>query len=208
MHCAHCDAWMAMPNKLAALIIALVKIYKLDAWNFIRKLRINVIIIAKGKKISVVFILLSSLSSRTMLTIFLYRNFIKMSSQHNHMVPFFDGSNYCTWATNMTALSVFGELFLVGRGLLTCLLEELQLRPPVKLLLSQPSLLLLRRRWVKGRDYKESGSRKMSKHLACVRGHPPNPVSLMKSDNPALTSILTPYVPPHRRVHFKDLIVT
>ena len=41
-----------------------------------------------------------------------------------------------------------------------------------------------------------------------VRGHPPNPVSLMKSDNPALTSILTPYVPPHRQVHFKDLIVT
>ena len=41
-----------------------------------------------------------------------------------------------------------------------------------------------------------------------VRGHPPNPVSLTKSDNPALTSIPTPYVPPHRRVHFKDLIVT
>ena len=31
-----------------------------------------------------------------------------------------------------------------------------------------------------------------------VRGHPPNPVSLMKSDNPAPTSIPTPYVPPHR----------
>ena len=41
-----------------------------------------------------------------------------------------------------------------------------------------------------------------------VRGHPPNPVSLMKSDNPAPTSIPTPYVPPHRQVHFKDLIVT
>ena len=41
-----------------------------------------------------------------------------------------------------------------------------------------------------------------------VRGHPPNPVSLMKSDNPTPTSILTPYVPPHRQVHFKDLIVT
>ena len=38
-----------------------------------------------------------------MLTIFLYRNFIKMSSQLNHMVPLFDGSNYCTWATSMTA---------------------------------------------------------------------------------------------------------
>ena len=31
MHCAHCDAWIAMPNKLVALIIALVKIYKPDA---------------------------------------------------------------------------------------------------------------------------------------------------------------------------------
>ena len=41
-----------------------------------------------------------------------------------------------------------------------------------------------------------------------VRGHPPNPVSLTESNNPALTSIPTPYVPPHRRVHFKDLIVT
>ena len=40
-----------------------------------------------------------------------------------------------------------------------------------------------------------------------VRGHPPNPVSIMKSDNhvstPAPTSIPTPYIPPHRRVHFK-----
>ena len=40
-----------------------------------------------------------------------------------------------------------------------------------------------------------------------VRGHPPNPVSIMKPDNhvsaPALTSIPTPYIPPHRRVHFK-----
>ena len=26
-----------------------------------------------------------------------------MSSQLNHMVPLFDGSNYCTWATDMTA---------------------------------------------------------------------------------------------------------
>ena len=26
-----------------------------------------------------------------------------MSSQLNHMVPLFDGSNYRTWATNMTA---------------------------------------------------------------------------------------------------------
>ena len=26
-----------------------------------------------------------------------------MSSQLNRMVPLFDGSNYCTWATNMTA---------------------------------------------------------------------------------------------------------
>ena len=48
----------------------------------------------------------------------------------------------------------------------------------------------------------------ISQWLADVRGHPPNPVSLMKSDNPAPTSIPTPYVPPHRRVHFKDLIVT
>ena len=37
-----------------------------------------------------------------------------------------------------------------------------------------------------------------------VRGHPPNSVALMKSDNPAPTSIPTPYVPPHRRVHFKS----
>ena len=103
MHCAHCDAWIAMPNKLATLIIALNKIYNEDAWNFIGKLRTNVIIIAKGKKISVVSILLSSLSSRTMLIIFLYRNFIKMSSQLNHMVPLFVGSNYRTWATDMTA---------------------------------------------------------------------------------------------------------
>ena len=65
-----------------------------------------------------------------------------------------------------SALSVFGELFLVGRaGLWTCLLEELHNQPPVHLLLSWPSLLLHRRRWVKGRDYKGSGQRKMSKHL-------------------------------------------
>ena len=45
------------------------------------------------------------------------------------------------------------------------------------------------------------------KELDIVRGHPPNPVSITKSDNcvsaPALTSIPTPYIPPHRRVHFK-----
>ena len=65
-----------------------------------------------------------------------------------------------------SALSISGGLFLVGRaGLQTCLLEELQLQPPVHLLLSQASLLLLRRRWVKGRELKESGWRKMIKHL-------------------------------------------
>ena len=40
-----------------------------------------------------------------------------------------------------------------------------------------------------------------------VRGHPPNPISITKSDNhvsaPAPTSIPTPYIPPHRQVHFK-----
>ena len=40
-----------------------------------------------------------------------------------------------------------------------------------------------------------------------VRGHPPNPVSITKSDNhvsaPAPTSIPTPYIPPHRQAHFK-----
>ena len=116
MHCAHCDAWKAMPNKLATLIIALNKIYNLDAWNFIRKLRTNIIIIAKGKKISVVSILLSSLLSRTMLTIFLYRNFIKMSSQLDHMVPLFDGSNYCTWATSMTAFLCSQRLWGIVSG--------------------------------------------------------------------------------------------
>ena len=58
-----------------------------------------------------------------------------------------------------------------------------------------------------------------NQNLTLVRGHPPNPVSIMKPDNhvsapaptsilaltsiPAPTSIPTPYIPPHRRVHFK-----
>ena len=73
-------------------------------------------LLLKGKKISVVSILLSSLSSRMMLTILLYRNFIKMSSQLNCMVPLFDGSNYCTWATNMTAFLCSQHLWGIVSG--------------------------------------------------------------------------------------------
>ena len=51
-----------------------------------------------------------------MLTIFLYRNFITMSSQLNCMVPLFDGSNYCTWATSMTAFLCSQQLWAIVSG--------------------------------------------------------------------------------------------
>ena len=45
-----------------------------------------------------------------------------------------------------------------------------------------------------------------------VRGHPHYPIPIMKPDNhgsdPALTSIPTHYIPPHRRVYSKNPIVT
>ena len=62
--------------------------------------------------------------------------------------------------------------------------------------------------WMMAVDYVDEYAMAADTGEVDVRGHPPNPVSLMKSDNPAPTSIPTPYVPPHRRVHFKDLIVT
>ena len=69
----------------------------------------------------------------------------------------------------MTAFLCSQHLWGIVSGressLWTCLLEELQLQPPVHLLLSQPSLLLLRRRRVKGRELKASGQKKMIKHL-------------------------------------------
>ena len=51
-----------------------------------------------------------------MLTIFLYRNFIKMSSQLDHRVPLFDGSNYRTWATSMTAFLCSQRLWGIFSG--------------------------------------------------------------------------------------------
>ena len=46
------------------------------------------------------------------------------------------------------------------------------------------------------------GAPSATSNVASVRGHPPNPVSITKSDNhvsaPAPTSIPTPYIPPHR----------
>ena len=45
-----------------------------------------------------------------------------------------------------------------------------------------------------------------------VRGHPHYPIPIMKPDNhgstPALTSIPTHYIPPHRQVYSKNPIVT